>query len=300
MDKNKNVQIGSSLGVTQSDMELINKYSRKALSEEDVYTFSVVLCDNDVDRDYEHFTADTLQKLAEMFVGVTGIYDHEPSAKNQAARIYDCKCEAVEGKKTALGEDYVRVVAKAYMPVCESSKEMITMLDSGIRKEVSVGCGIAKCSCSICGADMRDHACSHIRGERYNGKLCCGVLSDPTDAYEWSFTAVPAQRKAGVIKSFIHSENNDVDAIKRAAAQNERFKSYLILETVKAGVTAQMGIGSDMLEKMVCNLCAEDMIKLKALFDGSLIRISGRIITITITQTVNTAFKERKFYYGNL
>ncbi|MGN1081060.1 MAG: hypothetical protein ACI4QV_03110, partial [Acutalibacteraceae bacterium] len=37
-----------------------------------------------------------------------------------------------------------------------------------------------------------------------NGKkvLCYHTLKDPADAYEWSFVAVPAQRKAGVTKSF--------------------------------------------------------------------------------------------------
>ncbi len=267
MNKSKNAPIGSDGEITESDMELINKYSRKKLSREDVYTFSVVLCDNDVDRDHEYFTVDTLQKLAEMFVGVTGIYDHEPSAKNQVARIYECKCERVEGKKTALGDDYFRVVAKAYIPVCGSTDEIISLLDSGIRKEVSVGCGIGKCTCSVCGANMRDHECTHIRGERYGGKLCCGVLSEPTDAYEWSFTAVPAQRKAGVIKSLYHDVYKDADAMQRAAIQNERFRSYLILETVKAGVTAQSGINSELLEKMVSGLCADDMIKLKTLFE---------------------------------
>ena len=38
----------------------------------------------------------------------------------------------------------------------------------------------------------------------YGGKLCYFTLKAPTDAYEWSFVAVPAQRKAGVMKSFIY------------------------------------------------------------------------------------------------
>ena len=33
-------------------------------------------------------------------------------------------------------------------------------------------------------------------------KRCHVVLSDVTDAYEWSFVAVPAQREAGVTKQF--------------------------------------------------------------------------------------------------
>ena len=37
--------------------------------------------------------------------------------------------------------------------------------------------------------------------------LCYGILTNPTDAYEWSFVAVPAQRKAGVTKSFFKEEH---------------------------------------------------------------------------------------------
>lgn len=267
MNKNKKSRISTECSVADGELELINKYTRKPLSKDEVYTFSVVLCDNDVDRDCECFTVDTLEQLAEMFVGVTGIYDHEPSAKNQVARIYDCRCEYVEGKKTELGEDYVRLVAKAYMPICDSTSEIISMLDSGIRKEVSVGCGIEKCTCSVCGSDMRHHSCNHIKGESYEGRICCGVLSSPTDAYEWSFTAVPAQRKAGVIKSYSQNGADEYETLRKAAVQSERYKAYMILETVKAGVTAHVGIGSDLLEKMVSGLSADDMIKLKALFE---------------------------------
>ncbi len=32
-------------------------------------------------------------------------------------------------------------------------------------------------------------------GKTYDGRLCCTVLDDPYDAYEWSFVAVPASGK---------------------------------------------------------------------------------------------------------
>ena len=38
------------------DMDLINKYTRRKLDKNDVYVFSVVLCDNDVDRQNESFS----------------------------------------------------------------------------------------------------------------------------------------------------------------------------------------------------------------------------------------------------
>ena len=56
-------------------MEKINLYTRRAYKPEEVYTFSVVLCDNEVDRDGECFTKETLEELAKLFVGYDeGLY----------------------------------------------------------------------------------------------------------------------------------------------------------------------------------------------------------------------------------
>ena len=186
----------------EEDLKLINAYTRREYTKDELYTFSVTLCDNEVDRDIEKFSDDALEKLSQLFVGKTGISDHVPSAMNQQARIYSCKCEKPSGVKNSIGEDYCRVVAKAYIPKSEGNEEFINSIDSGIRKEVSIGCAIGKKTCSICGTDLNRGYCEHKSGESYDGALCYTVLSDPQDAYEWSFVAVPAQKNAGVIKSF--------------------------------------------------------------------------------------------------
>ncbi|MEW3478835.1 ParB N-terminal domain-containing protein, partial [[Clostridium] symbiosum] len=56
--------------------------------------------------------------------------------------------------------------------------------------------------CSICGTDRRETYCGHCPGQEYEGKRCHIDLDDPTDAYELSFVAVPAQKGAGVIKHY--------------------------------------------------------------------------------------------------
>ena len=53
----------------QTELDLINQYTRRKLSRDEVYIFSVVLCDNEIDREFEKFTKDALEKLAELFVG---------------------------------------------------------------------------------------------------------------------------------------------------------------------------------------------------------------------------------------
>ena len=73
--------------LTAEELEKINRYTRRAFQEEELYTFSVVLCDNEVDRDMERFTIPALERLGELFLGKTGIFDHAPQAQNQAARI---------------------------------------------------------------------------------------------------------------------------------------------------------------------------------------------------------------------
>lgn len=62
-----------------------------------------------------------------------------------------------------------------------------------------MGCAMARSYCSVCGAEYG--SCAHRKGVTYDGKLCLAVLAEPTDAYEFSFVAVPAQREAGVLKA---------------------------------------------------------------------------------------------------
>lgn len=182
------------------DLEKINLYTRRKFSAEELYTFRVVLCDNDIDRDFEQFSTDSLGTLAQLFCGKTGIFNHSFDAKGQSARIYDAAVEAVPGRTTRSGEPYKRLVAKAYMLRTKGNEDLILEIDGGIKKEVSVGCAMGKAVCSVCGADLRQAPCGHRPGEEYGGKLCWRVLSDPQDAYEWSFVTVPAQREAGVTK----------------------------------------------------------------------------------------------------
>ena len=189
------------------EMALVNTYSRRELSADEVYLFSVVLCDNDIDRDNERFTVESLFELEKLFVGKTGIIDHDPTAKNQKARIISCKVESVEGMTTALGDALFRLTARAYIRRTEANSELIEAIEAGIVKEVSVGCSVAKTVCSVCRNEMRSPLCNHIKGRAYDGEICYGELCEPTDAYEFSFVAVPAQRAAGVIKTGIKEKN---------------------------------------------------------------------------------------------
>ncbi|HBB19752.1 MAG TPA: hypothetical protein DCZ62_04855 [Ruminococcus sp.] len=187
-------------------LDKINKFTRRPLTEEEVYVFPAVLCDNDIDRDGERFSDEALETLRELFVGRTGIFDHKAAAANQAARIFDTELAEDPSRKTKDGRPYKFLRAKAYMVRTEENRDLIAEIDGGIKKEVSISCAAAVRRCSVCGNDRNSGGCAHVNGKTYAGRLCHTILDKITDAYEWSFVAVPAQVRAGVTKKFSDGE----------------------------------------------------------------------------------------------
>lgn len=205
--------IEKSFSIENEDLEKINTFTRAKLGSDDLYAFSVILCDNNIDRDYEKFSVDALYELKDKFLGKTGICDHSMKSSDQKARIFDTWVEKVNGRKTDDNQELYQLKAKAYMVKTDENMPLIKEIEAGIKKEVSVSCSMKKSVCSICGNDKRTSYCEHINGKSYNGALAYSVLSDVSDAYEFSFVAVPAQREAGVTKSFDAKEGKNMASV---------------------------------------------------------------------------------------
>lgn len=305
---------------TAEDLELINTYARNPLSAEDVYCFNLTLCDNEVDRDFERFSIDALKELAGLFVGRTGISDHNMSSLNQKARIFKTCIQEDKSKKTSAGEDYVTLKATAYMLVTDENKDMIAQIEGGIKKEVSVSCSMSNMTCSICGKNMKSHECNHIKGKYYGKKLCHGILSGAADAYEWSFVAVPAQKNAGVTKALSKEKAktkkttaNDINGnsgaektqvysksyikkLELEAEDGRLYREHLLSEIKKFALIAMHKVNVDAF----CKGC-EDMsaLQLKALME-SLRSQASETIPVSLqlkavspkkSTTINNAFK---------
>lgn len=69
--------------VTEAELEAIARYSRRRLTAEEVYTFPLVLCDNDLDRDHECFTDAALEMLAVLFRGRPAFLTTTPAGKSR-------------------------------------------------------------------------------------------------------------------------------------------------------------------------------------------------------------------------
>lgn len=185
--------------IAEDDLALINAQAKTPLAPDQIYTFAVRLCDNQVDRDFERFPRKSLERLAKLFVGKSGIFDHCWTATGQTARLYKVEVVDEPGQKTKAGDALSWLKGYAYMVRTESNQDLIAEIEGGIKREVSVGCSVARVTCSICGEE--GWHCGHRKGELYDGDLCFFSLEEPLDAYEWSFVAVPAQPAAGVVKN---------------------------------------------------------------------------------------------------
>lgn len=278
-----------SIDPTDALLAKLNRFTRRAHTAEEVYIFSVILCDNEVDRDHERFTVPALEKLCALFVGKTGIFDHNPKSGNQTARVFDCEVITDPARKTAGGEDYTALRATAYMVRTERTADLIAEIEAGIKKEVSISCAVAKRVCSVCGVDMRRAPCTHRPGREYGGKAACVILDEPTDAYEWSFVAVPAQRAAGVVKAHgdsafcsavqklsdcrgeltlseteamrLHAE---IDALQKQAALLDDYKKELYGDIIRLVYLASPNLPRSAVEKSLAELDIPALCALRA------------------------------------
>lgn len=127
--------------VTDEDLKKINKFTLSPLTSEEVFTFKLVMGDNELDdRNYEPFNLNALKDLQKLYIGKTMIKDHERVADNQIARIYDTELVSDSNKMTGAGEIFTKLIAKCYMVKTEKNADLISEIKAGIKKEVSTGC----------------------------------------------------------------------------------------------------------------------------------------------------------------
>lgn len=254
---------------TPQQLEKINLQSKAALTAEQVYCFSVQLCNDQPDRDFERFDTGALEELARMFVGRTGICDHQWSAGQQVARIFDTAVEDTGGVSS--------IRAWAYMLRGEKNDAVIADIEGGIRREVSVGCAMGRTTCSICGADYG--SCEHRKGQHYAGQLCVAVLSEPKDAYEFSFVAVPAQPEAGVLKGYGHdatlrqlaaqfgTARRELEELEQAAQAGRDYLAGLREQAVRLCLGLSTELSADTLQAAAAALDAAQLRELCAALD---------------------------------
>ncbi|MDR3207663.1 MAG: hypothetical protein LBT60_04960 [Oscillospiraceae bacterium] len=243
-------------------LALINRLAKTPLAAEQVYHFAVRLCDNDIDRDNERFDEQALTDMAPLFLGKAGLFDHQWSARQQVARLYRAEVAQEPGKTTRDGRPYLYLKGYAYMLRGPAADPLIADIEGGIKREVSVGLSCAKTTCSVCGKTAG--ACAHEKGKRYEDALCHLILSAPTDAYEWSFVAVPAQPQAGVLKAARAPHRADAPGetlLRKEAALGRRYAAELTREVRR--LSALCALPQAVTDLLPARLEAEELAALR-------------------------------------
>ena len=281
---------------TAAQLEAINALAKSELTSEQVYVFSLRLCDDQVDRDGERFDTAALPGLAKLFIGKTGIVDHKWSAGNQIARIF--RTEVVKEDRVS----YIK--AWAYIRRSGAADEIIADIEAGIKKEVSVGCAMGRAVCSVCGSDYG--TCGHQKGESYDGQVCCAILKEPMDAYEFSFVAVPAQREAGVLKGFggktvslkdladAHGAQEEYRQMFKLAQLGREYEKQLQTEVVRLCLSIGLGVEEPVLRSLAQKAGAQELMRLKEALERRMAEMmpmqSQLLATFDKEETVESGF----------
>lgn len=271
MDIKKGTEVKRGGVPSAVQLEAINALAKAELTEDQVYVFSLRLCDDQVDRDFERFDTAALPALAKLFIGKTGIADHKWSSENQVARIF--------AAETVLEDGVSFIKAWAYIRRGGANDEIIADIEAGIKKEVSVGCAMGRSLCSVCGSEYG--SCGHQKGQYYDGVLCCAILKEPMDAYEFSFVAVPAQANAGVLKGMGRNRclkeladefgaQAEYRTLDQEAQLGRRYRRELEDSVVRLCLSLELGADAQTYRGVAKTAGAEDLMKLKAALEQRL------------------------------
>lgn len=140
--------------ITKEEKEYIERYINKKFDQNDFFIFNIKLCDNEVDEDLECFSVSSLEKLALFYKGKLGILNLID--ESQYPRIFNCKIKKFSNKKTKIGNNYIELIAKAYISINKETENIIYNIKNNLLKEISVGCLIKKTICPICRKEFND------------------------------------------------------------------------------------------------------------------------------------------------
>ena len=201
-------------------MKFINKEGKvfdtinEAVVADDEYTFTVKLCDNEIDDDNERFSSQCLKQMAEMFVGKYGCI-----GETRIAKIVSTEIVTDENKWATLHERYQWLKATVIIPRSNETEQLIEQIEHGEKPEISVACSVNTSACSICGKTNR--SCTHKPGEYYDGKLCYMTLYYPREVFEWAFVEPANQLKR---KDLLNTRTKKLETC--PIWENRKFVSY--------------------------------------------------------------------------
>ena len=292
-------KVAASSNITDADMELINQFTLKPLTAKDVAIYTLQVCGDQIDRDGERFSIEVLHDFADTLPG-KGLLEAHQWGPVGVGLFYRAWVENIDGVNWVMGQCYLPKAS-------EESAEMITKIDSGIAKWVSIGF-YAPCRCPIYDEDAEDteDKASPSGQPVYptnpsplglpmpdmgmNGEPDCieyqrGADGERAESLECSLVFLGAQYDAAVVKSM-------ANRLEEAAIKDGRVLSGRNLDKLKQArdavhevITmheAHHGDGKPpmMEDKVITRISDSVFARIKQMFTGG--GIDGSLETVTV------------------
>lgn len=227
---------------TAKQLAKINKLSKRPLSEDEVFVFTAKLIgDGIVPSRMSKISLPLLREFKkDALTGVSFLIDHpwagffgRPKAAIPYGRTFDAVLrelspdERVNDETIALFADHYIVRGIEIDGIKTDS--IISLIETGIGFDTSIGWYAEKPLCSICSNDIRD--CEHWPGEKYDEGVCLILWHPPGGLMENSLVFDGAYPSAGVLSNTGHGyEVNNafdvVDNIKDIPADTKVYATY--------------------------------------------------------------------------
>jgi len=181
------------------EFEYIKPLVSDDTTPEQLYIFSLRMCNNEIDADNDKLSDDFLRQFAEHITNnpIPLIKDHTWTADGQIGRVY--RAEVLSDGENSLGEPYTYVLGYAYVA---ADSDIVPRIKLGLLSEVSVGFDGSGYTCSVCGASVKsyDSQCpnGHIFGSIHEDAPVYRNVNQCLSALECSFVPVPAQDGAEI------------------------------------------------------------------------------------------------------
>lgn len=120
------------------------------------------------------------------------------------------------------------------------------------------------------------------------------MLCEPTDAYEWSFVAVPAQKNAGVTKHFSEAHDKAEPIVSGEYVELEAFKDTLRRDVVRLSFLSFPQSSQKAVERITEEMTVAELVTLKKELSSKAVTNAEPQISVCEENDGATPFKLRK------
>lgn len=209
---------------TKEQLNKINKFSKKDLKAEQVYTFNSLSADTLPIKRFGWYgeysiemTKDMLEKLKKDYRTGVGLLASHNSSRLPFGRTYDADVQVDTVNGEEVNTLYIDQYMVKYMEDGEGNKspmrtevngltteDIANHIDAGHAFDTSIGFSMDKVTCSICKHDIRDwEKCKHSPGGHYEvqvgdktEKVRCNILAESGEGVENSIVYAGAVNRA--------------------------------------------------------------------------------------------------------